>query len=262
MVFDWFETLKTIFQQVQTGVFPELGAWSYVLLALLVATEGPLSTLIGASAAAAGLLDWRWVLAATIIGNVVGDTLWYSVGYLGRMQWLYDHGKWFGMRPHHVARLEREMRSHARKLIIFAKLAYGLIVPTLVAAGMARVPWRKWFPVVFVVETLWSILLVWIGFHTTAFIQDFEHTLHSIGVAAIVGIVVFAILRFLRKRIDQQELAMDPLNQSLVEVISTGVERATSGATYTDEKTERHEERRTDERQHQCVALPEREPSR
>jgi membrane protein DedA with SNARE-associated domain len=167
--------------------------------------------MLGASDAAAGLLQLEWVLDDTIIGNVAGDSLWYSVGYLGKMQWLYKHGRWFGIRPHHVERLEREMRSHARKLIIFAKIAYGLIVPTLVAAGMARVPWRKWFPVVFVVETLWSVLLVWIGFHTAAFIQDFRQTLHVIGLGLLVLVVLFVVMRFLRKRIDEQELALDPL---------------------------------------------------
>jgi membrane protein DedA with SNARE-associated domain len=212
---EWIESIKQVFVSLQAGTIPDLGAWSYILLGLLVATEGPLSTLIGASAAAAGLLDWRWVLLATVVGNVVGDCLWYSVGYMGRMQWLYEHGRWFGMRPHHVARLEREMRLHARKLIIFAKVAYGLIVPTLVAAGMARVPWRRWFPVVFVVETLWSILLVWIGFHTTVFIQDLEHALHAVGVAVVAGGAAFLLMRFLRKRIDQQELAMDPLRDEV-----------------------------------------------
>lgn len=210
-VLEWFHSIRELFANFQAGVYPDLGTWSYVLLAVLVATEGPLSTLLGASAAAAGLLEWEWVLVATIIGNIVGDSLWYSVGYLGKMQWLYKYGRWFGVRPHHVQRLEREMRSHARKLIIFAKVAYGLIVPTLVAAGMARVPWRKWFPVVFVVETLWSILLVWIGFHTAAFIQDFRQTLHVIGLGLLVLAVLFIVMRFLRKRIDEQELALDPL---------------------------------------------------
>ncbi len=206
------------------------------MLAVLVATEGPLSTLLGASASAAGLLDWRWVLVATILGNIAGDCLWYSVGYMGKMKWLYDHGRWFGMRPHHVARLEREMRVHATKLIIFAKIAYGLIVPTLVAAGMARVPWRKWFPVVFVAETLWSILLVWIGFHTTAFIQDFEQSLHAIGVAVLVAGAAFLGMRLLRRRIDQQELALDPLNQQISESLplETSAERENSGSETKD----------------------------
>lgn len=210
-MWEWFESIQLLINDFQAGIYPDLGVWSYIILGILVATEGPLSTLIGASASGAGLLDWRWVLLATVIGNIVGDCLWYTVGYMGKIQWFYEHGRWFGMRPHHVARLEREMQLHARKLIIFAKIAYGLIVPTLVAAGLARVPWRKWFPVVFVVETLWSILLVWIGFHATNFIQDLEHTLHAIGVAVLVGGGALILMRMLRKRIDEQELAMDPL---------------------------------------------------
>jgi hypothetical protein len=69
--------------------------------------------------------------------------------------------------------------------------------------------------VVFVVETLWSLLLVWVGFHTTAFIQDFEHSLHAIGVTVLVAGAAFMLMRLLRKRIDAQELALDPLAQPL-----------------------------------------------
>ena len=36
---------------IRHGGWPDLGVWSYVLLAILVATEGPITTLIGAAAA-------------------------------------------------------------------------------------------------------------------------------------------------------------------------------------------------------------------
>ena len=209
---DWWRALQDLWNGLQAGIYPDLGVWSYVLLAMLVATEGPLSTLLGASAAAAGYLDIRFVYIATLIGNVTGDTLWYTIGYQGRVKWLLEHGRWFGLRPHHLARLEREMHSHATKLIVFAKIAYGLIVPTLLAAGIARVPWRRWFPIVFVVETLWSLLLVWVGFHATGLISRFARGLEYIGAAVLIGIAV-ALIWFLRKRIDRQELEMDPLRQ-------------------------------------------------
>ncbi len=263
---EWLDAIQALWRNLQAGILPDLGSWSYILLGLLVATEGPLSTLIGASAAAAGLLDWRWVLAATVVGNVVGDCVWYTVGYMGRMRWLYEHGRWFGMRPHHVARLEREMQQHARKLIIFAKIAYGLIVPTLVAAGMARVPWRRWFPVVFVVETLWSILLVWVGFHTTAFIQDFEHAIHAIGVAVLIGGAAFILMRLLRKRIDLQELAMDPLCEEanadapipVVQVVADTVGAKTGVNGHGTLGVHAQEVEPSAEQGHRFMALPER----
>jgi membrane protein DedA with SNARE-associated domain len=264
-VWEWIDSFRELYTNLQAGVYPDFGTWTYVLLAVLVATEGPLSTLLGATAAAAGYLDWRWVLTATLVGNIAGDCIWYTVGYMGKMKWLYEHGSWLGLRPHHVERLEREMRAHATKLIVFAKIAYGLIVPTLLAAGMARVPWRKWFPMVLVVETLWSILLVWVGYHTTAFIAKFEQTLLAIGVALLVAIGLFVLFRLLRKRIDQQELELDPLahveatpveapQSSKVEV--NGSEKETK---FTSGVSEKYEGRADIQR---CVALPEREKAR
>jgi membrane protein DedA with SNARE-associated domain len=186
---------------------------------VLVATEGPLSTLVGAAAAATGILDVRLVFVATVAGNVAGDTFWYSLGYRGKTSWLMHCGRWLGLEERHLARLVREMHNHAAKLIVFAKLAYGLIVPTLVAAGMARVKLRRWFPVVFVVETLWSLLLVWIGFHATGFIAKFEQGMQLVG--AVVLVVVAGVLFWLLKqRIERKELEMDPLLQSRLEPAS------------------------------------------
>ena len=75
------EIVRNLWSTVHSGAWPELGIWSYVLLALLVATEGPVSTLLGAGAAAAGILDIRFVFLSAFLGKVIGDCLWYSVGY-------------------------------------------------------------------------------------------------------------------------------------------------------------------------------------
>ena len=263
-VWGWIEAFDELLKNLITGVYPDLGAWSYILLAVLVATEGPLSTLVGASASAAGMLDLHWVFIAALVGNIVGDSVWYTLGYMGKLNWLLEHGRWFGLRPRHLERLEREMQAHATKLIIFAKLAYGLIVPTLVAAGMARVPWRKWFPTVFIVETLWSILLVWVGYHATAFIQDFERGLHALGVALLLGVAAFVLFRMLRKRIDRKELELDPLNQViLAEPSAPGLPEVEEVPPYANATPVPYEKQYKGEIDIQrCVALPEREQVR
>lgn len=264
-MWEWVDSFRELYIGLQHGNYPDMGTWTYVLLAVLVATEGPLSTLLGATAAAAGYLDWRWVLTATMIGNIAGDCIWYTAGYLGKMKWLYEHGRWLGLRPHHVERLERGMRKHATKLIIFAKIAYGLIVPTLLAAGMARVPLRKWLPVVLVVETLWSILLVWVGYHTAAFIAKFERSLIAIGVAAVVAVGLFLLFRFLRKRIDQEELELAPLPQPEANSVETLQATNAEGGPLDEETkvagsiSEQYEGQADVQR---CVALPEEERAR
>lgn len=182
---------------------------------LLVAIEGPLSTLIGAAAAAAGFMDIRLVLVATVVGNVGGDVVWYLVGRMGWNDHLLRYGGWLGLRPHHLARLERAMQAHAVKLILLSKVAYGLIVPTLVAAGMARVPWRRWFPVVFVTETAWSFLLVWVGFHATWMIAEFERGLHVVGLVVLAA-VILGVMLLMRRRVREQSKELDPLRRVLL----------------------------------------------
>ncbi|MCX6048616.1 MAG: DedA family protein, partial [Chloroflexi bacterium] len=209
-----FSFLRDMMLTIRHGGWPELGIWSYVLLAVLVATEGPITTLIGAAAAAAGYLDIWYVLLAAATGNVLGDTLWYTVGYISKIQTIYRYGNWLGLRNHHVERIELEMQSHAAKLIILSKISYGLIVPTLVAAGLARVPWRKWFPAVLAAEMIWTITLVAIGFHAAGAISRVGHSLQIIGIAVFV-LVMITIFWYVR-RIFRRSAHEDDLPETLV----------------------------------------------
>src|SRR5947209_651500 len=108
-----FSFLRDIITTIRHGGWPELGVWSYILLGVLVATEGPVTTLIGGAAAAAGYLDIGYVLVAAAIGNITGDSLWYTIGYISRLDTIYRYGSWLGLRNHHIDRIALEMQSHA-----------------------------------------------------------------------------------------------------------------------------------------------------
>lgn len=217
------EIVREVWSTIHSGTWPELGVWSYVLLAILVATEGPVSTLLGAAAAAAGILDIRLVFLAAFLGNVIGDCLWYSIGYANNLQSIYRRGRWLGLQRHHLDRLELEMHTHATKLIALSKLAIGLIIPTLVAAGLARVPWKRWFPLVFAIEIAWTLLMVNLGYHSAELITRFEHSIQIIGVVVLVtlmGAVIWYAQRTYRqseKALVSEQTAIQPLALPLVQ---------------------------------------------
>lgn len=222
-----YSFLKYIISTLQQGAWPDLGVWSYVLLALLVATEGPIATLIGAAAAAAGYLDITYVLMAAAIGNVTGDCFWYTVGYVNKIETLYRYGRWLGLRSHHLERLEVEMQAHATKLILISKFTYGLIVPTLVTAGLARVPVRRWLPTVLVIESLWTVMLVTIGFKAAGTIRRVEHGLEIIGVVVLVLVLIFGFWygpRLFRRSAHEDEPEILPVPPNEAQQISSTVE--------------------------------------
>ncbi len=196
------EFVREVWAVVHGGSWPELGVWSYVLIALLVATEGPVSTLLAAAAAAAGILDIRFVFASALIGNIIGDCLWYSVGYVNNLQSICRRTRWLGLRDHHLDRLESEMHIHATKLIALSKLAIGLIIPTLVAAGLARIPWKRWFPLVLVIEILWTFLMTNLGYHGTGLIAQVERSIQFVGVVSLI--LIMSVIVWYAKRMYRQ----------------------------------------------------------
>jgi membrane protein DedA with SNARE-associated domain len=207
-----FELLKHLNIFWQNGQWPEWGAWSYLVLALLVVVEGPIATLLGAAAASAGVMRPWLVFLAASTGNLIADTLWYSVGYVGRLEWFLRFGRRLGISHAQLDRLQHMMHKHAARILFFAKLSMSLMIPSLIAAGLVKAPWRRWFPAVFSGELVWTGSLVLIGYYTTEAIKRVEQGIEYFILAASVAFIIFMLWagrRILRESAEQ-DAASEP----------------------------------------------------
>lgn len=173
---------------------PQLGIWTYILLAALVAVEGPIATLLGAAAASAGLMRPWPVFFAAATGNLVADSLWYSLGYMGRIEWLFHFGKRLGLRRDLLEHLKHNMEKHATKVLFLAKLTVSFVIPSLITAGLLRLPLRRWFPALIAAETIWTGSLVLIGYYATEAIKRVEQGVEYAVLAASIIFVAFLII--------------------------------------------------------------------
>src|SRR4030095_3562879 len=96
--------------------------WAYILLAILVAVEGPVTTLAGALAASTGYLNPILVFVSAGVGNLIADTLWYSLGYMVKIEWLLHYGGKLGVKEVTLARLQKDIDTHIHKILFVAKL--------------------------------------------------------------------------------------------------------------------------------------------
>jgi membrane protein DedA with SNARE-associated domain len=179
---------------LRSGQLPQLGTWTYILLAALVAVEGPLATLLGAAAASAGLMKLEWVYFSASAGNLTADSLWYSLGYLGKIDWFLRFGKRLGIHADVLVKLENGMRDHAARILFIAKLTLSMMIPSLIAAGLVKAPWKSWFPAIFAGEILWTGSLLIIGYYATETIKRVER---SVEYAALGGAVIFVLFMIL-----------------------------------------------------------------
>ena len=175
-------------------IIESLGHWNYLLLAILVFAEGPTATLIGAAAAAAGFLNPWAVFSVAAISNLTADTFWYTLGRLGHKN-IYSWAEKFGVQNESIVYYQKRIHHHALTILLAAKLTLSFIIPALIAAGLARIPWRKVFPPLFLGETIWTGGLTLIGFFLTSRITQLEQNLQVI--ALLGGIFFFILILYL-----------------------------------------------------------------
>ena len=186
--------------------FQPVGNWLYLLLALLVAVEGPLATLAAAVASSAGYMDPRLVFVAASCGNLSADILWYSLGYLGKIEVLGRYGSWFGIRQNTILRLKQDINDHVGKFLFVAKLTLGLVVPTLIAAGLARVPWRRWIGTLLVAESIWTGSLVLAGYYYGQYILHIEKSMKWISIGSTAILLIGLGIYFLYRHSQEEKL--------------------------------------------------------
>lgn len=182
------ELLQEFWLNLQLGQLGELGPWTYIFLSVLIVWQGPIATLLGGAAASTGLLRPEFVFLAGVVGNLTADILWYSIGRRGNFERIFSHRRLSKYRPR-LFEFKSSMRRHASKFLLMAKLSFGLAVPTLVAAGISGLRWRKWFPIVFIGETVWTGTLVIIGYFAAETIKQVEQ-----GIQLFLVLVSFFLL--------------------------------------------------------------------
>jgi membrane protein DedA with SNARE-associated domain len=187
----WIIIIQNAITVLKSGHLPEWGHWTYLILAVLVAVEGPIATLLGAAAASAGLMRPSLVFVAASMGNLTADSLWYTIGYLGKIEWLFRFGKRMGINQNTMESMQKKMRKHTTRLLFLAKLSMSLMIPSLIAAGLVKAPWRRWFPGVFSGEMIWTGTLVLIGYYATEAIKRVEKGLEYVIIAATIAFVAF-----------------------------------------------------------------------
>ncbi len=179
--------------------------WLYGVITLLVMVEGPISILLAAGASSAGFLNPLPVFIAATVGNLIADALWYSLGYVGKIDWLLRRRGWFGVDAEKLDLFRQVIHQQAVKLLIFAKLTNGLIVPVLIATGLARVPWRKWFPIIFVTNLLTSLVMVVLGYYMASSLLRVQEGLRYAAFAATLFFLLAASF-YMRRLLSRKDV--------------------------------------------------------
>lgn len=180
-----------------TQIAADLIHYKYLFLFPVTVIEGPIIIVIAGFFSTLGYFNPLLVFLIAIAGDVAGDTIYYAMGRWGRIAFIERWGKYVGLSVDRVKRLESHFKKHTIKTLLIGKAAYSVGTVVLVAAGIAKVPYRRfiWLNVIGTVPKSLFFLLIGI-FFGQAYVKInniLEYTaLVTITLAVILTIIYFS----------------------------------------------------------------------
>ncbi len=171
-------------------IFTLLLTYKYAILFPLAIIEGPIISVIAGFLVALGLLNAVFVYGIVVLGDLVGDTLVYSLGYWG-VRIIHTYGPRFGVTAERLEYAKGYFNEHQQKAVALSKLVHGIGVTGLIAAGSLHVPYRRYIKICFLVTLFQAAAFLTVGIlfgHAYAQISKYLDY-----VAATASIVVLAV---------------------------------------------------------------------
>jgi membrane-associated protein len=186
-----------------------LTAHKYLFLFPVVVVEGPIITVIAGFLSSLGLFNIFIAYAVVVVGDIVGDIIYYALGYYGGQRFVKRWGRFLGITLERVERLEKHFEKHSGKTLIIGKLSHGIGGVVLVAAGIAKMPLRKLVLYDFIPTLPKSLILLLIGYYSGESYIKISLYLDYAAIGTVVAAVIFIVIYFMMRRLSKKYAGRD-----------------------------------------------------
>ena len=149
---------------------------------------------------AQGNLRPELALAACLVGAIAGDCIMYAIGYRWGHSLLSAHPRVAKfLRADREARFEQAIERHALKVMLLSRFLVGIRGPVYLAAGVVRMPFRKFLLFDLLCATLVVGTFFWLSYAFGEEVVDWIRK-GELTVTLIVLLVVAAVGTYLYRR--------------------------------------------------------------
>jgi membrane protein DedA with SNARE-associated domain len=185
-----------------------LTSYKYVLLFLGIVIEGPILMVASGILIHNGFFSLFPAFLVIIFGDLVGDIIWYYIGYFFAEPFLKKYGKFFKITPEIFERAEELFNKYHVKILLISKvtIGFGMSLATLMAAGATRVSLKKYLMLNFLGEVFLVSVLLSIGYffgQLYTAIDDALKVYFVVGSILVIGIFVFYSTKYIKTHFKQ-----------------------------------------------------------
>jgi membrane protein DedA with SNARE-associated domain len=139
------------------------------------------------------------IVAAGVLGNLVGSLIAYAVGYYGRIE-LLDRNRLIHVNRRHLEAADRWFDRHGPATVFFTRMLPIIRTFISLPAGVARMPLAKFTAYTLAGCIPWVLALAIIGREVGDRWDQWKDHLHYLDYAVIAGIAVAIVYLLVRRR--------------------------------------------------------------
>jgi len=166
--------------------------------------EGPIVTIIAGFLASQGYVSPFLVYLIVVAGDVTGDCVWYAAGRWGRRGISGLWGKYLGITPERLLRIEKHFERHSGKTLVIGKLTHAVGSLVLVGAGVARVRPRRFILYNLAATLPKSLALLIFGYYFGKAYGQAGNVLNYLALGMVAVTVLAAMTYLIPRRFARQ----------------------------------------------------------
>ncbi len=181
---------------------------SSLILVVGMIFEGPTIILVASFGATMGYIGLPTIFILGILGDILGDLIWYGVGYLSRESFIETYGKYIGLSQERLEKLYVLFKRHPGKMLLALKISPILAVPGIIASGITKMPVKKFLTTIISIIIPKVIFFMIVGYSFGHFYESVAKTLRSgfyaFGITIISVIAISYLYRKESKKISER----------------------------------------------------------
>ncbi|HEV3244789.1 MAG TPA: DedA family protein [Candidatus Paceibacterota bacterium] len=113
-----------------------------------------------------GYLELFLAYACIMLGELIGDVIWYVVGYYRGETFARRFGKYIGITDANITKAKELFRKYDQRILFSSKLTtgFGFAIPILFTAGMSRMSFWRYMRANISGQFIWSGALIAVGY--------------------------------------------------------------------------------------------------
>lgn len=185
-----------------------LSQYKYLILFPAAVLEATTASLLVGFLVKINILNFFIAFPILLLGDLIPDNLFYYLGYFGRnTKFVKKQILKSELFSGNLITIEKLWSKHGIKALIFCKLAYGIGLPFLLSAGIAKMPYKKFLTYSTIISVLKYGVLVLIGYllgHSYALAEKYIGWMYIIiSVFVLISILIYYILiKYTRNQIN------------------------------------------------------------